>query len=102
MRFALGGSVAAVAGALLLAGLLAIAGAPPPQAAAQSGDQCLSADPPPVSAPPQRLRFGITPLAAGTANSQTPPKAEDPAASIAALQRLRPGRRQLVMRLNRM
>jgi hypothetical protein len=56
-----------------------------------------------VTAPPQRLRFGITPLAAGSAGvSQGQPKPEDPAAADSALARLRPGRRQLVLHLNRM
>ncbi len=75
-------------------------------AAARAGlpaDLCLSAAAPPVSAPAHRLRFGITPLPAGSAGvAQGQPMPEDPAAAKAALGRLRPGRRQLVLRLNRM
>jgi hypothetical protein len=75
----------------------------PPAAAQVGGDLCLSADPPPVSAPPQRLRFGITPLAAGSAGAtQAEPRPDDPQAALRELERLRPGRRQLVLRLNRM
>jgi hypothetical protein len=87
---------------LVLVFLVSAPGAPP--AAAQIGaDLCLSAEPPPVSAPPQKLRFGITPLAAGSAGGmQAQPKPENPAAAQAELTRLRPGRRQLVLHLNRM
>jgi hypothetical protein len=77
--------------------------AAPPAVAQVGGDLCLSADPPPLSAPPQRLRFGITPLAAGSAGAtQAQPRPEDPAAAKAELERLRPRRRQLVLHLNRM
>ena len=68
---------------------------------AQAGDLCLAADAPPIDAPPHRLRFGTTPLAAGSILPTTLVP-EDPAAGLAAVQRLRPGRRQLIMRLNRM
>ena len=80
---------------------LAVGGSP---ARAQvGGELCLSADPPPVSAPAHPLRFGITPLAAGSAGAtQAQPKPEDPQAATRELQRLRPGGRQLVLRLNRM
>jgi hypothetical protein len=75
-----------------------------PVARAQVGsDLCLSADPPPITAPPQSLRFGVSPLAAGSAGgTQTPPKPEHPEAAIRELQRLRAGHRQLILRLNRM
>ena len=75
-----------------------------PHARAQlPGDLCLSAAPPPVSAPAHRLRFGITPLAAGSAGvTQAQPKPENPGAAEAGLARLRPSRRQLVLHLNRM
>ncbi|HSD23288.1 MAG TPA: calcium-binding protein [Solirubrobacterales bacterium] len=87
-------------GAVCLAGPLVSA---PPAAAQVGGDLCLTADPPPVSAPPERLRFGITPLAAGSAGAtQGQPKPEDPAAALRELGRLRPGRRQLLLHLNRM
>src|SRR5436190_5367542 len=67
------------------------------------GDLCLSADPPPLSAPSHALRFGITPLPAGSAGAtQAPPKPDDPAADLRELQRLRPDGRQLIVRLNRM
>jgi hypothetical protein len=56
-----------------------------------------------VSAPTHRLRFGITPLAAGSAGvTQAQPKPEDPGTAMAELRRLRPGHRQLLLRLNRM
>jgi RTX calcium-binding nonapeptide repeat (4 copies) len=76
----------------------------PPHAAAQiGGNLCLSADPPPISSAPQRLRFGITPLAAGSAGAtQSQVKPEAPQAAMRELDRLRPGRRQLVLHLNRM
>ena len=73
-------------------------------ASAQAGgDLCLSASAPPITTPPERLRFGITPLAAGSAGAmQAQPKPEDPQAALRELQRLRPARRQLILRLNRM
>lgn len=82
----------------VLAGLL------PAAARAQSPDaDCLSTDPPPISAPPQPLRFGITPLLAGSVGAaQVEPKPEDPAQAQAALDALRPAGSQLVLRLNRM
>jgi RTX calcium-binding nonapeptide repeat (4 copies) len=91
------------AAALLAASLavLLIPGWSSTPAHAQAGDLCLAADPPPVEAPSHRLRFGTTPLAAGSILPTTLVP-EDPAAGLAAVQRLRPGRRQLVMRLNRM
>jgi hypothetical protein len=90
-----------LAGLSVLAALALVA---PPAASAQlSGDLCLSAAPPPVSAPTHPLRFGITPLAAGSAGlTQAQPKPENPATAQAELSRLRPGRRQLVLHLNRM
>ena len=75
----------------------------PDVARAQGGDNCLTADPPGLSAPARRVAFGTTPLAAGTAGaSQSQPKPTDPAAELRELRLLRPPRRQLVMRLNRM
>jgi hypothetical protein len=73
-------------------------------ASAQSQDpNCLTADPPAITAPAQPLRFGITPLKAGSAGfSQVEPLPTDRRAERAALADLRPGRKQLVMRLNRM
>jgi hypothetical protein len=89
---------------LAVAALAAGAAGGPPVATAQlPGDLCVSASPPPIDAPAHRLRFGITPLAAGSAGAtQGQPKPEDPAAARAALGRLRPGRRQLILHLNRM
>ncbi len=95
---------------------LALAGAAPALGALPGGDglpglggsdsddpNCLMADPPPLSAPAHRLRFGITPLLAGSAGtSQLEPKPEDQRAAQAALDQLRPGRKQVVLRLNRM
>jgi hypothetical protein len=71
--------------------------------AAAADEQCLSADPPALTRPAHRLRFGITPLAAGSAGaSQLEPKPQNRRAALAALRALRPNRRQLVLRLNRM
>src|SRR5215210_1637750 len=77
----------------------ACSAAPAPASAAD----CLEADPPPVTQPPQPLRFGITPQIAGSAGpAQGEAAPEDPVATIRALQRLEPNRRQLVLRLNRL
>ena len=75
-----------------------------PAGATHNGDeQCLSADPPALTRPAHRLRFGITPLAAGSAGaSQLQPKPARRRAALRALRALRPPRRQLVLRLNRM
>ena len=70
-------------------------------AAAQ--EACLSATAPPISAPAAALRFGITPQAAGSAGSaQDEVAPEDPGEALAALKRLRPPARPLVVRLNRL
>lgn len=88
------------------AGLLAaLVGFLAPESALGQGseDQCLQADPPPISAPANPLRFGVAPLAAGSAGaSQLEPKPENPEAALASLVRLRPKRRELILRLNRM
>jgi hypothetical protein len=74
-----------------------------PTGAAAQGDGCLTADPPPVTRPAHALRFGITPGMAGSAGAaQEAPRPIDPAATVRALQDLRPPRRQLVLRLNRL
>src|SRR5215208_1069359 len=85
--------------AAIVLGLLALVlGAAP--AAAQ---ECVTAEPPPLSAGERPLRLGIFPLAAGSAGAaQAQPAPEDPAKALAALQRLRPPGRELVLRLNRM
>jgi hypothetical protein len=90
--------------AVCATGSLALSASTPPVAVAQAGgDLCLTADPPAVSMPPQRLRFGITPLAAGSAGAtQAQTKPEDPTVALRELGRLRPGHRQLLLRLNRM
>ncbi len=75
----------------------------PAEAGDASNPNCLSADLPPISAPVHPLRFGITPLTAGSAGaSQAEPKPENRRAGKLALKRLRFGRKQLVLRLNRM
>jgi len=75
----------------------------PSPALAQSGDSCLSADPPPITAPPQPIEFGITPLLAGSVGAaQAQVKPEDATTAQAALDDLRPGGKQVVLRLNRM
>jgi hypothetical protein len=105
-RFTLAGSAGSAGAALALAALALLGGLSATGSSAEAqvgGDLCLSADPPPLSAPPHQLRFGITPLAAGSAGAtQTQPKPEDPAAALRELQRLRPDGRELVLRLNRM
>ena len=86
--------------ALLAPGLLG--GAP---ARAQSPDEqyCLTTDPPEVTAPAHPLRFGITPLEAGSAGlAQQDAVPHDPERDVAAVLDLRPPGRDLVMRMNRM
>jgi hypothetical protein len=83
------------------AGLVLLALAGPPAAPAQ--DACLTAEPPQPTTPPRPLRFGITPQLAGTVGeSQGAVAPESAAARDAALRRLRPRRRALVVRLNRL
>ena len=83
----------------LVAAALVTLLAPAPAEAAD----CLQADPPPPSAAPTPLRFGITPQIAGSAGpSQGEAVPEDPAKTVAALHRLEPNRRTLVLRLNRL
>jgi hypothetical protein len=63
---------------------------------------CLSAPVPPVFAPASPLRFGITPLEAGSSGAtQQPALPENQAQADLALQRLQPPNRKLVMRINR-
>jgi hypothetical protein len=87
---------------VLVAGGLALlpgaaAGATP------GGEDCLTATPPAPTVPPHELEFGITPLLAGTAGEQQSGVApEDREKAIAALDRLRGKKRELVLRLNRM
>ena len=89
--------------AAVLLAVAALLGVQP--AAAQSPEEqyCFRADPPPATEPAHRLRFGITPLAAGNIGpSQGEPVPFDPASDLAGVKGLRPARRELVMRLNRM
>ena len=68
----------------------------------EGGDSCLTADPPPPG-DTHPLRFGITPRLAGSAGAtQEEPAPEDLTKNVEALQALRPRRRQLVLRLNRL
>jgi hypothetical protein len=68
----------------------------------EGGGSCLTADPPPPGEV-LPLRFGITPRLAGSAGAaQEEPAPEDLAKNIEALQGVRPKRRQLVLRLNRL
>jgi len=73
-------------------------------ARAQGFDEnCTSAEVPPITRPATSLRFGITPLAAGSAGTaQSDPKPANRRKVRSALERLRPHRKQLVLRLNRM
>ena len=74
----------------------------PPAFAQEYGGSCLTADPPPPDEV-EPLRFGITPRLAGRAGTaQEQPAPEDLAENIEALQELRPRRRQLLLRLNRL
>jgi hypothetical protein len=87
-------------GALALAAAFVVALAAPAPARATD---CLTANPPPVTAPATALRFGITPQAAGTAGpTQGDVAPEDETKAVRALHRLQPNRRQLVLRLNRL
>ncbi|MEO7198455.1 MAG: hypothetical protein ABIZ50_08285, partial [Solirubrobacterales bacterium] len=71
--------------------------------ASEPDPSCLTAAPPPISQAAHSLRFGITPLTAGSAGlSQLDPKPENPAAALAALHDLQPPGKQLILRLNRM
>ena len=84
---------------LPLAALLALA-AP---AAAATDPTCLAPPPAPAHATPAPLRFGITPLVAGSAGSQQGAVTPDtPAATVTQLAALQPPRRRLVVRLNRL
>lgn len=74
----------------------------PPVPVAAPGPPCLTASVPPLSAPARPLRFGITPLLAGSAGGvQQPSAPDDPARDARALRNLQPARRRLVMRINR-
>ena len=93
----------AICAAASLTALAAAVTLPGGARAQLGGGPCLTANPPAIDAPAQRLRFGITPLSAGSAGaSQAQPKPENPAAALAELRRLRPRHRQLILRLNRM
>jgi hypothetical protein len=70
--------------------------------AAASDQTCLSVPVPPPSKPPQAIRFGITPLPAGTSGvGQEQPAPEDQAQADLALRTLHPPGHELVMRINR-
>jgi hypothetical protein len=87
----------------ILVACVAVLALIPAQGARAADELCLSAVPPPPTEPAHRLRFGITPQLAGTAGqTQGEVVAENPAARDRALERLRPRRRELVVRLNRL
>jgi hypothetical protein len=87
----------------LTALVVAIAAAMLASPSAASAADCLETDPPPVTSPAQSLRFGITPQIAGHAGAeQGEAVPEDPAKTVSSLHRLKPERRQLVLRLNRL
>jgi hypothetical protein len=74
-----------------------------PAAARAQDDACLTTDPPAVRTPAHPLRFGITPGTAGSVGAgQGAADPEDAAAALRALGDLRPPRRELVLRLNRL
>ncbi len=88
-----------------LLGLVVLIGASfPATAVAQDSSQlCLQASAPPLSAPANRIRFGITPQLAGTVGTvQGEVIAENAKLRSAALGALRPPRRTMVIRLNRL
>jgi hypothetical protein len=75
----------------------------PAVAAPDPTGTCLAAQPPPLSAPGHPLRFGVSPEAAGTVgSSQGEVVPENARKADAALHRLRPQRRTLVVRLSRL
>lgn len=85
------GIACAVVVALLVAG-----------SAAASAQTCLSVPVPQPSKPSQAIRFGITPLPAGTSGGvQEQPVPEDQTQADLALRALDPPGRELVMRINR-
>ena len=103
------GGVAWFAGLALVltvsAALAAPAGANPGSAVAASDPTgpCLAAKPPPLSAPGHPLRFGVSPEPAGTVGAnQGKVVPEDARKSDAALRRLLPESRTLVVRLSRL
>jgi hypothetical protein len=94
LRAGLLGALSLVAGVGVSPPSVPVVGAP--------GPPCLTVPVPPVSAPARPLRFGITPLLAGSAGGvQQPSAPDDPARDAAALRALRPAKRTLVMRINR-
>src|SRR3954453_296946 len=68
-----------------------------------SATDCLTADPPPATAPATGLSFGITPQAAGSAGpTQGDVAPENETKAVKSLHRLEPNNRRLILRLNRL
>jgi hypothetical protein len=89
-----------VAVPVAVAGMLAFAS---PAGAQMPGDPCLSAEVPAAAPAPEPLRFGITPQLAGTVGAGQGEVLPDVRRRrLAALAALRPPRRTLVIRLNRL
>lgn len=89
--------------ALALVAVLALAGPEAALAGPDPSGQCFTADPPAIDEPAHPLRFGTSPEAAGTVgSSQGEVDPVDVDAQDAALNRLEPPRRTLVIRLSRM
>jgi hypothetical protein len=89
----------------VLIAAVAVAGAfaTPARAAGSDDPNCLMSDLPALDVPAHGVRFGIAPLAAGSAGTtQGEPAPVDRAKERAALEALRPPHRELVLRLNRM
>jgi hypothetical protein len=87
--------VTLVAAAALLTGVPAAAAAPDPYCTGSYGGARPRIGPP--------VRFGVDPGIAGSiGGAQLPSVADDPARDLSAARRLRPPRRALVMRLNRL
>ncbi|MCL4288281.1 MAG: hypothetical protein KJ006_11645, partial [Thermoleophilia bacterium] len=96
-------TLAAAVAVAALAACLAVAAPAPPGAHAADGGDCLGSPTPDRDRPAERLRFGVAPLAAGSAGAvQAEPVPEDRAKAIGRLHRLEPPGRALVLRLNRM
>ena len=86
----------------IVVALISLALLAPPAFAQEDGGSCLTTDPPPPGKV-EPIRFGLTTRLAGTAGAaQEQPAPEHPEKATAALRDLRPKKRALVLRLNRL
>jgi hypothetical protein len=89
--------------AAFLCAATALAAAPAVNAAASSDPDCLGTYSAAQAHPGTKLRFGIDPGIAGSVGSaQLPAVPDNQSEDMAALKALKPQRRQLVVRLNRL